>query len=271
MITVEQLEVVYPSGTRALEPVSLTFRPGDFTVLLGASGAGKSTLLRSLNGLVVPSAGRVVMDGASLGSGAALRRQRRRIGMIFQQHQLIGRQSVLDNVLTGRLGYRSSLASLLPFSGAEKARALKAIERVGLIDHALRRADQLSGGQQQRVGIARALIQDPEVVLADEPVASLDPATAERVLSLIHAIAKQDGLTAIVSLHQLEFARRFADRIIALAGGRVVFDGPPTALDAAAVAAIYGAASPSASEDDDPTASRNDETPARAKVKELAE
>ncbi|MGL5114805.1 MAG: phosphonate ABC transporter ATP-binding protein, partial [Beijerinckiaceae bacterium] len=172
--------------------------------------------------------------------GTALRRHRRRIGMIFQQHQLIGRRSVLDNVLTGRLGYRSSLASLLPFPAAEKSSALKAIERVGLIDHALRRADQLSGGQQQRVGIARALIQEPEVILADEPVASLDPATAERVLSLIHAIAKQDGLTAIVSLHQLEFARRFADRIVALAGGRVVFDGPPAALGPAEVAALYG-------------------------------
>ncbi|MBP0464742.1 phosphonate ABC transporter ATP-binding protein [Roseomonas sp. PWR1] len=247
MIRVEQVEVVYPSGTRALAPVSLAFAPGAFTVLLGASGAGKSTLLRSLNGLVRPSAGRVVAaDAGDIARPAALRAHRRRTGMIFQQHQLIGRVSVLGNVLTGRLGYHSALRSLWPLPQAEKLAALAAIERVGLIDYALRRADQLSGGQQQRVGIARALVQQPRLILADEPVASLDPATAERVLSLLAAICREDGLTAIVSLHQLDFARRFADRIVALAQGRVVFDGPPAALDAAAVARIYGAAPPDA-------------------------
>ena len=156
-----------------------------------------------------------------------MRAHRRRTGMVFQQHQLIGRLSVLANVLTGRLGYHSGLRTLLPFSAAEKRLALAAIERVGLLDHALRRADQLSGGQQQRVGIARALAQQPAIVLADEPVASLDPATAERVLALLHRICREDGITAVVSLHQLEFARRFADRIVGLARGEVVFDGPP--------------------------------------------
>jgi phosphonate transport system ATP-binding protein len=261
MISVEALEVVYPSGARALWPTSLTFNPGDFTVLLGASGAGKSTLLRSLNGLVTPTRGQVTISGAALGRGAALRRNRRRIGMIFQQHQLIGRCSVLDNVLTGRLGYRSSIASLLPFPTVEKTRALAALARVGLIDQALRRADQLSGGQQQRVGVARALIQQPEIILADEPVASLDPVTAERVLTLIHGIAKQDGLTAIVSLHQLEFARRFADRIVALAGGQVVFDGPPSALGDAEVATVYGSTPPASQGDaeDEPFSLRQPE------------
>ncbi len=245
MIRVEGLEVVYPNGTRALAPVSLEFDPGAFTVLLGASGAGKSTLLRCLNGLVRPSAGRVVAaDAGDIARGAALRRHRRRTGMVFQQHQLIGRVSVLGNVLTGRLGYHSWLRTLLPFGRAERLAALAALERVGLLETALRRADQLSGGQQQRVGIARALVQQPRMILADEPVASLDPATAERVLAQLAAICREDGLTAIVSLHQLEFARRFADRIVALAGGAVVFDGPPAALDAAAIGRIYGAGGP---------------------------
>jgi phosphonate transport system ATP-binding protein len=247
MIRVKQVEVVYPNGTRALAPVSLAFAPGAFTVLLGASGAGKSTLLRSLNGLVRPTRGRVITaDAGDIARGRALRAHRRRTGMIFQQHQLIGRVSVLGNVLTGRLGYHSPLRSLWPLPRAEKIAALAAIERVGLIDYALRRADQLSGGQQQRVGIARALVQQPRLILADEPVASLDPATAERVLALLAAICREDGLTAIVSLHQLDFARRFADRIVALAQGQVVFDGLPGALDAAAVARIYGTACPDA-------------------------
>jgi len=242
MIRVEGLEVVYPNGTRALAPVSLAFGTGAFTVLLGASGAGKSTLLRCLNGLVRPSRGRIIAaDAGDIARGRALRAHRRRTGMIFQQHQLIGRVSVLGNVLTGRLGYHSWLRSLWPLPRRERLAALAAIDRVGLIDYALRRADQLSGGQQQRVGIARALVQQPSLILADEPVASLDPATAERVLSLLARICREDGLTAIVSLHQLEFARGYADRIVALAHGEVVFDGPPSALDAAAVARIYGA------------------------------
>lgn len=251
MISTRAVEVEYPGGVRALEPVSLDFAPGAFTVLLGASGAGKSTLLRSLNGLVTPTAGDVLVEGRSIAGRAALRAHRRRTGMIFQQHQLIGRVSVLDNVLMGRLGYHGGVRTLLPFPVAEKRRALEAIERVGLIDHALRRADQLSGGQQQRVGIARALVQNPRLVLADEPVASLDPATAERVLGLLHEICKQDAITAVVSLHQLEFARRFADRIVALARGRIVFDGAPDALGDAEVHAIYGGAPPPLAPTDD--------------------
>lgn len=241
MIQTDNLEVSYPGGTRALLPCSLRFQPGAFTVLLGASGAGKSTLLRCLNGLVSPTGGRVTAQGiGDLGTRRNLQAHRRRTGMIFQQHQLIGRCSVLSNVLMGRLGYHSSLRTLLPPARSEKAMALEAIERVGLIDYALRRADQLSGGQQQRVGIARAMVQQPALVLADEPVASLDPATADRVLSLLHGICKSDGITAIVSLHQLEFARRYADRIIALAQGAVVFDGPPVRLGQSEVTKIYG-------------------------------
>jgi phosphonate transport system ATP-binding protein len=241
MIRTDNIEVSYSSGTRALRPCSLRFEAGSFTVLLGASGAGKSTLLRTLNGLVTPSGGHVSVEGiGNIASRSNLRAHRRRTGMIFQQHQLIGRCSVLRNVLTGRLGYHSGLRTLLPADRSDKAMALAAIERVGLIDYALRRADQLSGGQQQRVGIARALVQKPTLILADEPVASLDPATADRVLSLLHGICKSDGITAIVSLHQLDFARRYSDRIIALAQGAVVFDGPESRLGKTEVAKIYG-------------------------------
>jgi phosphonate transport system ATP-binding protein len=243
MIRTDGLEVSYPGGTRALKPCSVAFAPGAFTVLLGASGAGKSTLLRALNGLVTPTGGRVVVDGiGDLTTRRHLQAHRRRTGMVFQQHQLIGRANVLTNVLTGRLGYHSGLRTLLPPARSEKTMALEAIERVGLIDYALRRADQLSGGQQQRVGIARALVQKPTLILADEPVASLDPATAERVLSLLHGICKSDGIAAIVSLHQLDFARRYSDRIVALAQGAVVFDGPASRLGKAEVAKIYGSA-----------------------------
>ncbi len=239
-IQANNLEVVYPNGTRALNPTSTFFRTGEFTVLLGASGAGKSTLLRALNGLVTPTRGAVQIDGIGELSNKTLRAHRRRTGMVFQQHQLIGRASVLANVLMGRLGYHASLRTLLPFQVKEKQIALDAIERVGLIEYALRRADELSGGQQQRVGIARALVQEPSLILADEPVASLDPASADRVLGLLHSICKDDGITAIVSLHQLEFAKRYADRIVALAQGRIVFDGTPAKLGKQEIARIYG-------------------------------
>lgn len=236
------LEVTYGNGTRALHPTTLDFAQGEFIVLLGASGAGKSTLLRSLNGLVRPSAGHVVATGAGdLSDSEHLRRHRRQTGMVFQQHHLIGRLSVLANVLMGRLGYHSPLATLAPWSRAEKEGALVALDRVGLVERALDRADQLSGGQQQRVGIARALVQQPKVLLADEPVASLDPATAERLLALLQGICRSDGLTLVISLHQVEFARQFADRIVGIHAGSVVFDGTPTELTADRVQILYGA------------------------------
>ncbi|MCU0888542.1 MAG: phosphonate ABC transporter ATP-binding protein [Rubritepida sp.] len=242
MIRAENVSVTYPNGTQALAPTTLRVAPGSFTVLLGPSGAGKSTLLRCFNGLVRPSEGRVLdAEGGDLAQPRVLRAHRRATGMVFQQHQLIGRVSVLGNVLTGRLGYHSGLRTLLPFGAAEKRLALEALERVGLLEKALERADRLSGGQQQRVGIARALVQRPRLILADEPVASLDPATALRVMELLHGICRADGLTAIVSLHQVDLARRFGERIVGLAAGRVVFDGPPEALDEAAIARIYGA------------------------------
>jgi phosphonate transport system ATP-binding protein len=242
-LRIEALEVTYGNGARALQPTSLSFMQGEFVVLLGASGAGKSTLLRSLNGLVKPSAGHVVATSiGDLSDSAHLRRHRRQTGMVFQQHHLIGRQSVLANVLMGRLGYHSSLATLSPWSRLEKESALAALDRVGLIDKALYRADQLSGGQQQRVGIARALVQQPKVLLADEPVASLDPATAERLLELLQSICRSDGLTLVVSLHQVDFARQFADRIVGLQAGAIVFEGVPAELTPEKAESLYGSA-----------------------------
>jgi phosphonate transport system ATP-binding protein len=243
VLRTEALEVIYGNGTRALNPTSLQFLKGEFVVMLGASGAGKSTLLRSLNGLVLPSSGQVVVNGiGNLSEPDQLRLHRRHTGMVFQQHHLIGRLSVLANVLIGRLGYHSGIATLAPWSRIEKEGALAALDRVGLLDRALDRADELSGGQQQRVGIARALVQEPKLLLADEPVASLDPATAERLLALLHAICRSDGLTLVVSLHQVEFARQFADRIIGLRNGTVVFDGTPATLTTELAESLYSGA-----------------------------
>ena len=240
MLTLKNAECTYQDGTRALHACNLAIEAGKFTVLLGPSGAGKSTLLRMLNGLVTPTGGCIEAQGSGdISVRAALKNHRRRTGMIFQQHHLIGRISVLQNVLMGRLAYHGSLTTLLGFSRSEKELALAAIERVGLLNESLKRADQLSGGQQQRVGIARALVQQPTLILADEPVASLDPATARTVLQLLSDICRKDGLTAVVSLHQVDIAREFADRIVGLQGGRVVFDGAPDKFDEQASLGIY--------------------------------
>jgi phosphonate transport system ATP-binding protein len=248
ILRTESLAVSYANDIVALKPASLAFEEGSFVVLLGASGAGKSTLLRSLNGLVKPSAGRVIAESiGDLHERQTLRRHRRQTGMIFQQHHLIGRLSVLSNVLLGRLGYHSAARSFFGWSLREKEMALAAIERVGLLEYALQRADQLSGGQQQRVGVARALIQKPRILLADEPIASLDPETASRLLTLIHNICKSDGLSAVVSLHQVEFARMFADRIIGLKGGEIVFDGLPEQLTAPIADSLYKSSASSSS------------------------
>ena len=243
--------VTFPNGRRALAGVNLEVAPREFLVLLGPSGAGKSTLLRCLNGLVPMTDGALVAGRLGVvQSAAALRAFRKRTGMVFQQHQLIGRLSALANVLTGRLGYHGPFRTLLPFPRADKIIALHALDRVGLLDHALHRVDQLSGGEQQRVGVARALAQEPRLLLADEPVASLDPATAVHVLTLIHDICKSDGIAVVMSLHQVSLARRFADRIVGLAHGTVVFEDTPNALDAAALARIYGAERPVGTPDD---------------------
>ena len=240
MLRLKGVEVVYPNGAVGLKPTSLAFERRAFTVLLGLSGAGKSTLLRSLNHLVAPTNGSVVVEGIeTLDETESLRTHRRQTAMIFQQHQLIGRYTCLQNVLVGRLGHYSMWRTLLPFAEADRRLALDCLDRVGLLSRALQRVYNLSGGQQQRVGIARAIAQQPSLILADEPVASLDPETAHRVLGMLHEITKQDDIPTIVSLHQVELAKAFADRIVGLNDGEVVFDGPPSELDDEALDRIY--------------------------------
>ncbi len=258
VICTNALEVTYKNNLKALKSTSLDIVQGSFVVLLGTSGAGKSTLLRSLNGLVKPTAGSVTAAGlGDLANLSTLQRHPRQTGMIFQQHHLIGRLNVLNNVLLGRLGHHSGWRMFCPWTRLEKEQALAVIDRVGLLERALARADQLSGGQQQRVGMARALVQQPRLLLADEPIASLDPNTSLRLLQLLHDICKSDGLTAVVSLHQVDFARQFADRIIGLKHGTVVFDGPPQALSERHVKELYqhhtGAEASAASTEQHPT------------------
>ncbi len=240
MIKLNGLGMVYPNGFTGLHPVSLTLHQGQFTVLIGQSGAGKSTLLRCLNFLNHPSEGSLEVEGlGEIKPGPVLREHRRRTGIVFQQHQLIGRHSALQNVLVGRLGYHLPLRGVFPLPQSDLELALECLDRVGLADKALERVDKLSGGQQQRVGIARALVQKPRIMLADEPVASLDPATSNRVLEILSGICKEDGILAVVSLHQIELAKQFADRIIALAEGKVSYDGPPAGLCPQTLHCIY--------------------------------
>lgn len=241
MISLDGVAVTYPGGVVGLQQTSIGLKSNAFTVLLGRSGAGKSTLLRTLNHLTSPTEGRVVVaDGQPLDTGRALRAHRRSTAMIFQQHQLIERHTALQNVMVGRLAHYSAWRTLWPLPHKERLFGLECLERVGLLDKALERVDRLSGGQRQRVGIARALAQRPDLILGDEPVASLDPNSARQVLDLIHAITKQDNIPAVVSLHQLDLARAYADRIIGLSDGLVVFDGSPNALSDDDLRRIYG-------------------------------
>jgi phosphonate transport system ATP-binding protein len=229
----------YANGFEALKGVSAEIPAGSFTVILGPSGAGKSTLLRTLNGLETPSSGTVQIGEQSV-TRASLRQIRAQVGMVFQHFNLVDRLSVMTNVLTGRLSQRSWLGSLLYlFQRGDMDIAHDALIRVGLTDKAWSRADRLSGGQQQRVGIARALAQQPRVILADEPVASLDPVISEEIMGLLREICTRDGITIVVNLHQVELARRFADRVIGLNEGVVVYDGAASGLDRATLSRIY--------------------------------
>ena len=243
LLEIRDLGKIYPRGARALDSINLDIRKGEFVVLIGLSGSGKSTLLRCINRLVEPTSGRVIFGGAdvTLAQGRELRHIRRRIGMIFQQFNLVKRSSVFANVLAGRLGYRSTWRTIASRPAREDvALAFENLERVGILEKAYARADALSGGQQQRVGIARALMQRPELMLADEPVASLDPATSHSVLRYLEEINKTDGITVICSLHFLSLARRYGSRVIALKGGRVAFDGKPIEIDERRFKEIYG-------------------------------
>lgn len=239
MIQLYDVSVRYES-TIALHPLTLGFPAGSFTVLLGPSGAGKSTLLRCMNHLVIPTSGFIEVGGIGLlDSSSKVRAHRRRTGMIFQQHQLIGRHTALRNAQLGCMASTNVLQGFWRTNRPETCRALAALDRVGLLTKAMVRADRLSGGEQQRVGIARALTQQPDIVLADEPVASLDPKTAISVLGMLREICQQDGITAVVSLHQVELAQRFADRIVGLSAGHLVADAPPSQISSAQIDRIY--------------------------------
>ena len=243
MIEVAGLRVVLPPATVALHGIDLAVRPGEFVVILGRSGAGKTTFLRALNRLVEPTAGTIRFAGRAVTGADAteLREVRRQIGMVFQQFNLVRRASVLENVLAGRLGYVPALPSVLGrFPADDRALARACLEQVGLVHLADRRADTLSGGEQQRVAIARALAQRPTVILADEPTASLDPALTSGIMDILRTINVEQGLTLVVSQHQLETALAYATRIVGFRRGRVAFDGPPSAVTPAVANAIYG-------------------------------
>ncbi|MDR3588395.1 MAG: phosphonate ABC transporter ATP-binding protein [Negativicutes bacterium] len=241
MIAIRDLRKEFVNGTKALRGIDLTIAGGQFTVLLGPSGAGKSTLLRCINGLVKPSSGEIYFEGSPVHDIKQLEGVRRQVGMIFQQFNLVKRLTVIENVLCGRLAHSNVFASCLKFFPRQDIDyALLCLDRVGLSEKAYQRADQLSGGQQQRVGIARALAQSPKVILADEPVASLDPRSADRVMSILSEINRQDGITVIVSLHNIELANRYAQRIIGLRDGVLVMDKSGGAMNAWEVEKVYG-------------------------------
>tara|TARA_B110000014_G_C20093576_1_gene572898 strand:- start:581 stop:1318 length:738 start_codon:yes stop_codon:yes gene_type:complete len=233
VLKIEKLSKTYDSGTYALQDVSLVIDPGEFVVVLGKSGSGKSTLLRCINRLVEPTSGRIFLNETEItgASPSRLRELRKKIGMVFQQYNLVERFSVQTNVLSGKLASMSNIASLLnlfPEADVEKSRQV--LNRLGLAGKDLKRSDKLSGGQQQRVGLARALMQNPELILADEPVSSLDPATSNQIMDLLAEFNEKDGMAVICNLHLPSLAKAYGSRIIVLSKGRIVYDGSPTDL-----------------------------------------
>ena len=243
MLEITNLTKVYDGDVHALDQVSFTILQGEFLAVIGLSGSGKSTLLRCINRLVEPTAGQIVWNGVDV-TGASqdeMRRIRRKIGMVFQHFNLVSRSKVITNVLSGRLGYVNPAMSLVNrFPREDVAMAMRQMERVGITDQAYKRADELSGGQQQRVGIARAMMQEPEIILADEPVASLDPVLAHSIMQYLEKINQEDGVTVLCSLHFLDLVHRYADRAIALNEGKLMFDGRPEEIDDEKFKEIYG-------------------------------
>ncbi len=237
-LQIRELRKSYDGKIQALDGIGFEVAKGDFVILLGLSGSGKSTLLRCINRLIEPDSGSIHYEGQSVldFNRGHLRRYRRHIGMVFQQFNLVKNLSVLTNVLTGRLGSHGPMS---PFTVQERELAERCLERVGLLDHSRRQVKQLSGGQQQRVAIARALMQEPALILADEPVASLDPATADSIMQYLGEI-NREGISVICSLHFLSLARRYGNRVIALKEGRKVFEGLPVEIDPGRFKQIYG-------------------------------
>jgi len=253
ILEIRDLYKSYGATPPVLRGVSLRIEHGEFVGVIGLSGSGKSTLLRCINRLIEATSGEVLVPRSLLGGdanaqtvnvlklhGQELRLLRRKVGMVFQQFNIVKRLSVVENVLSGGLGYQPPLRSTLRvFSEAERRQALANLKRVGLLDHAYKRADALSGGEQQRVAIARTLMQEPAIILADEPVSSLDPKLSRVVLDILKRVCREDGITALVSLHTLELTREYADRVIGLQQGQVFFDGPVKELTETIVDTVY--------------------------------
>ena len=243
MLEIKNLTKVYEGGTQALTDVSFSVKPGEFLAVIGLSGSGKSTLLRCINRLIEPTEGQIIWNGQDVTAASQdeMLKIRRKIGMIFQHFNLVSRSKVITNVLAGRLGYVNPAMSLMNrFPKKDREMALKQLDRVSIADQAYKRADELSGGQQQRVGIARAMVQEPDIILADEPVASLDPVLAHSIMQYLETINQEDGVMILCSLHFLDLVHRYADRAIALNDGKLMFDGPPKEIDDAKFKEIYG-------------------------------
>ncbi len=243
MLEIINLTKVYEGSVQALDNVSFSVEQGEFLAVIGLSGSGKSTLLRCINRLVEPTEGQIIWNGVDVTSAnqSDLRLIRRKIGMVFQHFNLVERSQVITNVLAGRLGYVNPALSLVNrFPESDTEAALRQLERVEITEQAYKRADELSGGQQQRVGIARAMVQEPEMILADEPVASLDPVLAHSIMQYLEKINQEDGVTVLCSLHFLDLVHRYADRAIALNEGKLMFDGSPQAIDDEKFKEIYG-------------------------------
>jgi phosphonate transport system ATP-binding protein len=244
LLAIAALSKVYPGGQRALDNVNLVVERPEVIAIIGSSGAGKSTLIRCINRLVEPTAGQIRLGGIDIAglSRRNLRAMRRRIGMIFQEFNLVERLTVMENVLSGRLGSVGFFASLRRrFAPADVSGAYALLDRVGLAGYQDTRADALSGGQRQRVGISRALMQNPDLLLVDEPTASLDPRTARQIMRLIKELASERHTPALINIHDVALAQTFADRVIGLKNGRVAFDGPPSMLTPETLTEIYGA------------------------------
>lgn len=242
MLNVQSVSKIYPNGNSALHGVSFKVEKGEFVSIIGPSGAGKSTILRTINQMITVSEGQILFqdDDVTTAKRKNLRNIRRRIGMIFQHYNLVTRLSAVENVLHGRLGYKSTLTGVIGrYSEEEKEKAFKLLKQVGLEEFAYTRCDQLSGGQKQRVGIARALMQEPELILCDEPIASLDPKSSKVVMDYLKNIAKEMGITCLVNLHQVDVAVEYSDRVIGVSGGEILFDGNPTDITPEILSEIY--------------------------------
>ena len=266
MLKLTGLSKRYDTGDLALSDITLEVPAGQVMALIGPSGAGKSTLIRCVNRLVEPTSGAVMLDGKDITRvrGAKLRQARRQIGMIFQNHALVERLSVMENVLSGRLAYTGFWRSFLrKFPSSDVKQALNLLERVGLETMFDKRGDALSGGQKQRVGIARALVQNPKLLLVDEPTASLDPKTSRQIMRLICELCREQQLAAVINIHDVVLAQQFVDRVVGLRAGKLVFDGPPSGLNEKTLTDIYGeedwsAAATDQAESDEPEASKGD-------------